>query len=61
MSLVCGFSPQGRMWWDFSPFLGVAFRAIFDLAQPVHIFILSDFNVLLLDLDAQHGTTPMGS
>ena len=45
----------------FLPFFGVAFRAIFDLAQPVHIFILSDFNVLLLDLDAQHGTTPMGS
>ena len=25
MSLVCCFSPQGRVWWDFSPCLGVAF------------------------------------
>ena len=25
MSLVCGFSPQGRVWWDFCPIFGQRF------------------------------------
>ena len=34
MSLVCCFSPQGRVWWDFSPCLGVAFTHPYSLCSP---------------------------